>query len=86
MKDWQVALDRYLTTPPPDHFNDWAEQVIGNHISDQFYVQHERWLESDDVCTDWLNRLFNREYSPQRAACIIERAHALYINRATTTQ
>ncbi len=80
MNNFQVSLDRYLTTPPEDGFTGWYEQVI-EHLSDDFYTRNEDWVEEEGgMCTDWLNRLFDR--SPKEAATIIERAHRMYVHKS----
>lgn len=44
-----------------------------------FFNQNENWLfETNGICNKWLNKLFNRDYLPEEAAVIIERAFKLY--------
>ncbi len=74
------SLDKYLTTPPEDDFDNWCEDLLGNKISDNFYNLNEKWIEeSNGTCEKWINKLFNCDKSPTEAALIIERAYKLYI-------
>lgn len=74
------SLDKYLTTPPEDDFNNWYEDLLGNKLSDIFYNSNENWIEeSNGTCEKWINKLFNRDKSTTEAALIIERAYKLYI-------
>lgn len=79
--NWKTSLDRYLTEPPDDGFDGWAEALV-NSISDNFYMANEDWLnenKTDGQCNKWLNKLFyNRGKSPEEGAKIIERAFRLY--------
>lgn len=77
--DWKVSLDRYLTTPPDDGFQDWSESVL-DKIPESLYYENEDWFDSvDGVCVDWLNKLFDKEVSADVASKIIERAFRIYI-------
>lgn len=74
------SLDKYLTTPPEDDFDNWCEDLFGNKISDDFYNSNEKWIdESNGTCEKWINKLFNCDKSTTEAALIIERAYKLYI-------
>lgn len=74
------SLDKYLTTPPEDDFDNWCEDLLGNKISDDFYNLNEKWIdESNGTCEKWINKLFNFDKSTTEAALIIERAYKLYI-------
>jgi len=78
--DWKISLDKYLTTPPDDGFDCWAEDVLGNQLSDSFYEKNEDWIdEYDGLCNKWLNKLFNKEVPASDAAKIIERAFGMYV-------
>lgn len=77
--DWKISLDRYLTSPPHDRFDDFCEDILANKISDEFYNKHEKWLdEYDGQCNKWLNSLFKKENTTTESARIIERAYYLY--------
>ena len=79
--DWKTSLDRHLTTPPDDGFDDFCDDVIGNEISDSFYEQNENWIEQyGGQCNKWLNELFRRGRDTAVAAKIIERAFNIYLN------
>lgn len=74
------SLDRYLTTPPEDGFDNWIEDVLGDKISDDFYHKNEKWIdESNGICEKWINKLFKNNKNSTEAALIIERAYKLYI-------
>jgi len=77
--DWKASLDKYLTTPPDDGFDNWCENVVGKEISDSFYSENEDWIEEyNGQCNKWLNDLFNRSKHPTDAAKILERAFKYY--------
>ena len=70
------GLDRWLTTPPYDGFDNWCEQVV-EAFTDSFFESNEEWImECNGLCTDWLNKLQNKE--PEKAAKVIERAFGVY--------
>jgi len=72
--NWKQSLDRYLTTPPDDGFDGWAEDAL-NSLSNDFYALNEDWIdEYNGQCNRWLNKLFDKGIEPIRAAAIIERA------------
>ncbi len=74
-----IGLDRWLTTPPDDGFDNWAEEVIAHKIPNAFYYQHEAWFEENSgQCNKWLNKLFDRGKDASSAALIIERTFKLY--------
>lgn len=76
--NWKQSLDKYLTTPPDNGFDDWVDDIIGNKISDKFYEEAiDCWLVGK-VCNKWLNDLFHKGIEPEVAAKIIERAFYLY--------
>ena len=76
---WKTSLDKYLTTPPDDGFDNWAEDVLANKISDAFYKENEKWIEEySGQCNKWLNELFRRDADTEKSARIIERAFKLY--------
>ena len=41
--DWKQSLDRYLTTPPDDGFDDYCDAVI-QAIDDKFFTANEKWI------------------------------------------
>jgi len=62
------GLDKYLTAPPDNEYNDWVENVV-ECFSQNFYDENEEWIMSDDGLFDkWANR------NHRQAANIIERA------------
>lgn len=79
--NFKQRLDRYLTEPPDDGFDGWAEDCLGNHVTPKFYDENEEWiLEYAGQCNSWLNKLyFDLNKSPKEAAIIIERAFNIFI-------
>lgn len=78
--NWKTSLDRYLTTPPDDGFDSWAEKVI-DQMPDDFYYKNNDWLnDNDGVCNKWLNKLFDKGRSPQDASNTIQRAYTILKN------
>ena len=68
--DWKQSLDRWLTTPPDDGFDDYCESVI-NALEEQFYEANEDWAQSME-CDKLLNQCFADGMSIQAAARFIE--------------
>ena len=67
---WKESLDKYLTTPPDDGFDQWCESTV-DAVSDAYYHSHEEWFEHNE--SDVLfNELFKQGLSPTEAAVIIE--------------
>lgn len=81
MNSWQKSLDKYLTEPPDDGFDNWAE-VIVDEFSNSFYDEYYYWINDTSThaqCNEWMNTLFYKKgASPEDAAKIIERAFFLY--------
>lgn len=76
---FKESLDRYLTTPPDDGFDNWAEEV-GNAFSDEFYTKNEWWFdEYNGQYNKWLNELFRRGIGSSDSSKIIERAFNMYV-------
>lgn len=79
--DWKNSLDKFLTSPPDDGFDGYAEDVV-NKFSESFYEQNEDWINnSAGLCTDWMNKLFYKGHSPEISAKIIERAFSGYLKK-----
>jgi hypothetical protein len=80
--DWKKSLDRYLTSEPVDTFTPYCEKVL-DAVSDDFYNKHydNSGFENSDTENRWLNKLFDKGYSPEEAAKIFERAYMCYIDR-----
>lgn len=78
--NWKVSLDMYLTSPPDDGFDGWAEDLF-DCFDDVFYNTNEKWIdEYDGVCNKWLNKLFyDKCVTPKEAAIIIQRAFKIFI-------
>lgn len=71
--DWKTNLDKWLTTPPEDEFDNWCERVL-ELLSDSFFEENEEWiLEDSGVCNKWLNELYREGYEPILAAIEIEK-------------
>ncbi len=72
------GLDRYLTSPPDNGFDDWAEQVMDSH-TDLFYDANSIWLFGG-LYDKWLAKCFDdKNLMPKETAELIERAHRLFI-------
>ena len=83
--DWKQGLDKYLTSPPDDEYDVWAEDVITDKISEKFYNENISWIEeTDGQCDEWLNALFRAGKSPEEAAKIIERDYHQQIKKQKT--
>lgn len=77
--NWKERLDKYLTTPPEDGFDDWSSEV-DNNLSECFWDTYGHEFMFEDKATDWLTNLYYvREKTPQEAAKIVERA--FFINK-----
>jgi len=78
--DWKQSLDRYLTNPPEDGYDSFANHVIEKEISDSFFNANEDWiLEHNGLFDKWCYRLFSKKgKSPKETAKIIERAFKLF--------
>lgn len=72
------GLDKWLTTPPDDGFDNWCEDVL-NYIDDEFYNQNEDWLIDSNLCNKWLNKLFDSGKSYKQASSIIKRAFKIIV-------
>jgi hypothetical protein len=77
---WKISLDKYLTTPPDDGFDNWCDYIVENEISEDFYIENEDWIiNGSGQCNKWLNKLFDQRKTPTESAKIIERAFKIYI-------
>lgn len=74
--DWKQSLDRYLTTPPNDGFDNWAEQTI-EKMSDDFYETNELWIMDSEQCNKWLSKLYDKGIPPEIASTVIERTYRI---------
>jgi hypothetical protein len=75
--NWKMSLDKYLTTPPEDNFDNWADSVT-SEFTDEFFDENENWIFQSKLCSKWLIKLFDKCYSPKETAEIIHRAKILY--------
>ena len=74
------SYDVWLTTPPDDGLDEWAEKVYEAYSTD-FYdtvIGTTNW-EGSDLETDWLVKLSGR--APEIAARIIERAYLIWFKK-----
>lgn len=77
--NWKTSLDKYLTTPPTDGFDDFCENTQ-NCFTDDFYDSYEDWImQYGGICSKWLEKLYKKGLSPSKSAAIIERAYYLYL-------
>ena len=67
------GLDKWLTTPPDEGFDNWADDVI-DHFTNEYYEAHEKEIASSSgEMNDLINKYFNEGLSPNEAAEKIER-------------
>ena len=77
--NWKQSLDRYLTTPPDDCFDNWAESTIES-LSEDFYKANEEWVDKSEEFNFWLNELFyDFDLEPKKAAKLIETLNGRYL-------
>jgi hypothetical protein len=74
----RAALDRYLTTPPDNGFDNWCEQV-DESFELEFFEANTEWILDSIQCENWLNDLHCKDVEPKRASQIIERAFNIYV-------
>ena len=85
--DWKQSLDRYLTTPPNDGFDNWAEQTI-EKMSEDFYETNELWVMDSEQCNKcwimdseqsnkWMSKLYDKGIPPEIASTVIERTYRI---------
>lgn len=65
MTPFQQSLDRYLTQEPPD--DTWWFEQTAELLTCPDNPETERKIEK------WMDYLFNKEYSPQDAAKLIDK-------------
>lgn len=75
--NWKTSLDRYLTTPPDDGFDNYFENVCEN-LSNEFWDEHEDWILDSKEFEKSVERCFNKGCEPKYSASIIERAFRIY--------
>ena len=75
--NWKISLDRYLTTPPDDGFDNYFENVCEN-LSNEFWDAHEDWILDSKEFEKSVERCFNKGCEPKYSASIIERAFRIY--------
>ena len=76
------GLDRYLTTPPEEGLDNWAEMIVEAH-TEEFYTVHEDAILDQDPKSHynkWLKELFifDDVLSYKQAAPIIEIAFSIH--------
>lgn len=75
---WKASLDRYLTTPYDDGFEDWTEKIC-DKLPNAFWSKNVDWFIDSDFCLNWLNKIFyKKDMTIEQAAQLIERTHKLY--------
>ena len=75
--NWKTSLDKYLTSPFDDGFDNWCE-LVTESMSNEFWERNENWILDSDLCNKWLNKLQDKE--PELAGQIIERAFKRYVS------
>lgn len=74
---WKQSLDKFLTSPPNDDYQNWCEYTY-EELSQEFFDKNEIWLFSEhSVVNKWLESLFSGK-TPSEAAKIIERTYRRY--------
>lgn len=68
--NWKQSLDRYLTTPPEDRFDNYCDEII-ECVSKDFYDNNEDWLNSQEA-TNIMDSYFRSGITPKEAAILIE--------------
>lgn len=76
MNNFNIALDKYLTSDPYDDFTNYCENV-GEFLTDEFWENNEEWFLESNLADEWLNFCYYK-FSEKRAAEIIERAFKIY--------
>lgn len=81
MNNWKQSLDRFLTSGPPDNgYEGWFEATT-EKFPEEFWMVNEDWcLEGSGVCDKWMNKCFDKGYTPEQTAELIQRAHQIYIS------
>lgn len=70
--NWKTSLDKYLTTPPDDGFDNWVEKTI-ELLQDDVFNKHEQWIVDSSECNEYLNDMFNKNWTPYRASQVLTR-------------
>ena len=84
MNNFKISLDKYLTTPLEDGFDQWCDIVVES-FTDDFFEKNKDWvMEQNGQFERWVNKLINRE--PKQAAQIIERAFRRYVKQANMSE
>lgn len=74
MSDWKKSLDRYLTQEPPD--DSWWFEKCAELIPDRTWEliltqDHKKEIKFSDAIDKWMDRLYDKGYTPERASQII---------------
>lgn len=72
--NWKTSLDRYLTTPPDDGYDNYFERVCES-LTDHFWDEQENWVLNSKEFENLTSRCFNKGKHPKTTAEIIERLH-----------
>lgn len=79
------GLDRYLTSEPDNGFDNWCDNLLNNHISNDLYNIDEDWFcEPIGKCNQLLNVYFSEGKSPKEGGQRIERYYRLFLLNKTT--
>lgn len=74
-------IDNYIWGLFDSDFEWWADDVVQNKLSEDFYFNNEGWVnEVDGLFNKWLNMLYNKGKSSVEAAAIIERGYGIFLN------
>ncbi len=69
-----VSLDKYLTTPFDDGFENYFEAVT-EKLSNDFFDDNEDWVMESKQYQNWVEICRNKKLCPTATSQIIERAH-----------
>lgn len=71
MNNFQIKLDRYLTSLPEDDYCNYLEKVI-DILDQEFYKQKEDFICDSDQFNDLVSNLFYKNKTIEQAKQIIE--------------
>jgi hypothetical protein len=69
-----TSLDKYLTTPFDDGFENYFEAVT-EKLSNEFFDKNKDWVMESKQFENWIEICRNKELNPSVTSKIIQRAH-----------
>ena len=73
--EWKLSLDRWLTSPPEEYYDNWVDDTI-NLIPNTKYQLYESWIL--DYKNRWFDRLFTKGLTPKEASKVITRGLLIF--------